>query len=931
MQKRAARRGVRALAFLLCLLMVVSLLPVMGANAAEGGNTVVNPPDENQDTGLVLNKTLTESSNGDYWLVLEAYATGTVTSNTTTTPTDVVLLLDVSGSMSNKISNRDNTTRIAALKTAAKSFIDATAAKNAVITDPAQQHRISIVKFAGTEKQTVGNDTYYYSYQSPNYNYTQIVTELTTVDDSGKETLKDSIDALNVSGTTAADYGLNRAEAALQNNGEGRAKVIVLFTDGEPNHKIDFDESVAADAVNKAKTLKDAGTTIFTVSVLDSSDPTQNPTGNRATNMNKYMQAVSSNYPEATAKSDRSGWTVTFNTGNYQAGYYKKASSAAELSSIFTEISNSVGGTTVTLDGNAVLRDIISSDFTLPEGFNASSVTVQTADYQGNGKFAAPVPAASGITASVNGSIVDVTGFSYKDHYVVDASSDGQVKAGGQKLIVTINGLIPVDSRGTDVATYSNTEASGIYTAASDTEPFVPFSRPYTYIPVHTKVLDFSMTANIATAVQQTSGKLAGTYGTFTANSGDLTYKLGKSVKDGNLVFDGVDSVLFYGNYNADNDELSRWNKVNVIPANNVYFDDDLLKEQSTFTDGDYGYDKKVPTTTETVDNLNSDTQVNKTTSFTFKGTRIDVYCTTEASSGAIVAKLYDAEHKLINGILMDNKYQSGTLYNVPTISFGDLEYGEYTLVIGANNGSNYKLDGVRVYHPADETNETVQSAYAADDESSAVFTQVRKLLLDTTSDTLMADGNVLGVVYTDATRGDGQTHDTNVVGTYKDLGPKNEVYLAKNNGIAFQIPNYNGQKVMVGLSAPDSENHTGIVSVPAGDNATTNINVVSAVDMYYEVTPTTQGYVFIKNTGDALISVTNVKVSGTGASSASFEVGPQLMSYVASFDTLNVVQPEPEPTPDPEPTVNNNTVSAIIRAIWAQVMDGIGKLFGRL
>lgn len=937
MQKRAARRGTRALAFLLCLLMVVSLLPVMGASAAEGvGGNEVSPAVPAQVTnGLTLNKTLTEDTNGNYRLVLEAYATGAVTSTTSTTPTDVVLLLDVSGSMENSISDNDRTTRIEALQNAAKLFIDKTAEKNAAITDSTQQHRISIVKFAGTEKDTIGNDTYEGKNGSFTYtsNNTQIVKGLTVVNENGKTELEDAVNALTVAGATSADYGLNRAEAALQNSGDSRAKVIVLFTDGEPNHYSDFDTKVAAAAVNKAKTLKDAGTTIFTVSVLDSSDPTQNPTNYFAKNMNKYMQAVSSNYPNATATSrnGNNSWdNLTFNTGNYQAGYYKKASNSAELTDIFAEISNSVGGTTVTLDGNAVLRDIISSDFTLPEGFNSSNVKVETAEYQGNGQFATPVSAANGITATVNGKTVDVTGFSYKDHYVVDGSSDGQVQTGGQKLIVTIDGLIPVDSKGTDIETYSNEAESGIYTAASDTEPFVPFNQPWTKIPVYTKVLDFSMTANIATYVQQTNGDLQGTYGKFNLdNAENLTYKLGTSVKDNNLVFDGVDSALFYGDYNGDNDNLSRWTKVNVIPANNVYFDDDLLNVPSDFNDDDYGYDAAVESVDYDVDNL--DASVTKT--LTFTGTGIDVYCTTESNSGSVYAKLraVGADGNVINSLVtdkagntvmdgsMNNTYDSvPSLINVPTLSFTGLNYGTYQLTIRTGNNTNYKLDGVRIYNPANDDAKNVAAESGVD--VNAQFVNVRDTLLSATPKALTE-----GAVYVD------HDHETEDISVYEKIGPKNEVYLAQNQMVGFQLTGVPaGAKVLVGLSAPENQG-SATAKVTYG-NEVTELSVNSAIDMYYPVTVGDNGYVVIENTSNVLLSVTNVQISGgDSASNAILMSSPELMSYMAEFDSLEVVQPEPEPTPDPEPTVNNNTVSAIIRAIWTQVMDGIGKLFGRL
>lgn len=940
MQKRAARRGTRALAFLLCLLMVVSLLPVMGASAAEGvGGNEVSPAVPAQVTnGLTLNKTLTEDTNGNYRLVLEAYATGAVISTTSTTPTDVVLLLDVSGSMEKSISDNDRTTRIEALQNAAKLFIDKTAEKNAAITDSTQQHRISIVKFAGTEKDTIGNDTYEGKNGSFTYtsNNTQIVKGLTVVNENGKTELEDAVNALTVAGATSADYGLNRAEAALQNSGDGRAKVIVLFTDGEPNHYSGFDTEVAAAAVNKAKTLKDAGTTIFTVSVLDSSDPTQNPTNYSAKNMNKYMQAVSSNYPNATATSrnGNNSWdNLTFNTGNYQAGYYKKASNSAELTDIFEEISNSVGGTTVTLDGNAVLRDIISSDFTLPEGFNSSNVKVETAEYQGNGQFATPVSAANGITATVNGKTVDVTGFSYKDHYVVDGSSDGQVQTGGQKLIVTINGLIPVDSKGTDIETYSNEAESGIYTAASDTEPFVPFNQPWTKIPVYTKVLDFSMTANIATYVQQLS-KNSAIYGNFELKNETLTYKLGTSVERGNLVFDGVDSALFYGDYNGDNDSLSRWNKVNVIPANNVYFDDDLLNKQSTFTDGDYGYDVNVPDTTVTTPVQPENGKNMAVRAFTFTGSRIDLYCTTADDTRTVTAAIYKTSEyeanpnsEPIRMMAMNNRYQSGTLYNVPTLSFDMETRDTYTVVLYASATANYQLDGIRVYNPGSAD---VDAMYEAG-EQNATFLKVRDLLLnaDDGQGSFGAINGQAGVVYVDNINKQGQT--TADIGTYQDIGPKNEVYLANGNAIAFKVDGYqDGMKVMVGLSAPEG---TAASTVKLSNGSTTKEQTISSVvDMYYEVTPNTDGYVVIQNTGDSLISVTNVKVSGTAdGAAATLSVDEGLLTYMASFNSLEVTEPDAEPDPTPDTTPNQTTITATINAIWNRVMNGIAKLFGRL
>ena len=139
------------------------------------------------------------------------------------------------------------------------------------------------------------------------------------------------------------------------------------------------------------------------------------------------------------------------------------------------------------------------------------------------------------------------------------------------------------------------------------------------------------------------------------------------------------------------------------------------------------------------------------------------------------------------------------------------------------------------------------------------------------------------------------------------------------------------GMKVMVGLSAPETGN--GRVNLSSGANVeSTAIN--STVDMYYAVTPNANGYVVIENTGDALISVTNVKLSGTanvsGASTLSVDEG--LLTYMASFNSLEVTEPTPvDPEPSPDTPAQNNTISAIIHAIWAQVKTSIDRLFGRL
>ena len=444
------------------------------------------------------------------------------------------------------------------------------------------------------------------------------------------------------------------------------------------------------------------------------------------------------------------------------------------------------------------------------------------------------------------------------------------------------------------------------------------------------------MTANIARNVinkNTRKGVQVENGGTFTyGDDKTLTFKPTVATADGNytLPFTGVSSALYYGvDYAAVDSPSNAWTWVNVIPANNVYYDDDLLNSSSTFTDGNYGYESAVENAE------NNTTAITKGTfkTFTFTGTGIDVYCTTESTSGSVFAQLRkvnkDGSLSVVSGvsdISMNDTYQSGTLYNVPTISFRGLDYGTYQLKIYTDKTVDYQLDGVRVYNPANENDKIVKDAYANDNEQNATFLKVRDLLIEANSFN-SGETSIIGAVYTD------DIPDNATIADYEKIGPKNEVYLDYGDAIAFKVDGYqDGKTVMVGLSAPAEGSNAGKVTMSNGsDKAETPVN--SAVDMYYKVTPTAKGYVVIENTGSSLISVTNVKLSGTananGAGTLSVDEG--LLTYMASFNTLNVVQPEPEPTPDPEPPLNNNTVSSIIHAIWSSVRDSIGRLFGRL
>ena len=287
-------------------------------------------PDDPTLSAPAREKTVTANGDGTYKVALNV--TGAKSTDTgeivTNQPLDIVLVLDVSGSMDGPLSGG---TKIDALKTAVNGFIDATADENATITDRSQRNRIALVKFAGTEKTSVGNDFYREDWSS--YNYTQIVSNLTD-EVSG---LTDTVDGLRAAGATSADYAFDRAEEALDQARSDAKKVVIFFTDGEPNHGSGFDPIVAATAVNKAKSLKDAGTTIYSIGVVSGANP-----GDTSSNLNKYMHGISSNYPNATATSwTRRGtkyWSADLGDRAETSSYYKAATDAGQLNNIFESI-----------------------------------------------------------------------------------------------------------------------------------------------------------------------------------------------------------------------------------------------------------------------------------------------------------------------------------------------------------------------------------------------------------------------------------------------------------------------------------------------------------------------------------------------------------------------------------------------------------------
>ena len=301
-----------------------------------------------QNVGRIwTDKTVKETAaneESDFLTTLSAISS---TSDTTVSgkPLDIVLVLDASGSMNDPMGDGGSIQRIVALKNAANSFIGTIAKQNEKIKDENKQHQVAIVKFAGKKKKSdeVGNDKYREGLNT--YNYSQTMQKLTACSGNGAKSLKETINSITPAGATHADYGLQLAEGISSERADAK-KVVVFFTDGSPTSWDGFENEVANDAINSAKKIKDKGADIYTIGIFSGVNPSDEPTADDTSKENKFMHAVSSNYPVAsssiTYKNRREVWTIDYGKRAENSDYYKSATSASELEKIFEEISGSI-------------------------------------------------------------------------------------------------------------------------------------------------------------------------------------------------------------------------------------------------------------------------------------------------------------------------------------------------------------------------------------------------------------------------------------------------------------------------------------------------------------------------------------------------------------------------------------------------------------
>jgi len=440
-----------------------------------------------QKAAVSATKTVTPiGDSSEYLLNLETFVKGQgLNSTAKSSDMDIILVLDVSGSMEG--------TKMTNLISAAKGFVDIIKADG---TKHSATHRISIVKFACNKNLEIGDNKGSYNGYS-NMNYSQVVLDYTDATTAGVSTLKTAIGKLTAAGATHSDYGMQLAQNVISGTGltstlkgarTDAIKTVVMFTDGTPTSGSSFEDSVANGAVTAAKTMKGNGVIVYTIGLFDNGTAS-------STKVTNYMNAVSSNYPNATSYTSR-GTRVSSDKD-----YYYVTTDPNDLAGIFSKIGEDISKANAGINlkkDEVVLKDIITPSFTLPEG--ASSITVKVATIDQVQTQSATDPTITGYTwkdetvvysggrnvstveaykdiavaVSTDGKTIDVTGFDFSTYWVgPDITKSGtsvtkiETHPNGKKLIIQI--AIQFDPNATESGKIStNGEGSAVY--AGDVE-----------------------------------------------------------------------------------------------------------------------------------------------------------------------------------------------------------------------------------------------------------------------------------------------------------------------------------------------------------------------------------------------------------------------------------------------------------------------------
>ncbi len=557
---------------------------------------------------------------------------------------------------------------------------------------------------------------------------------------------------------------------------------------------------------------------------------------------------------------------------------------------------------------------------------------------------------------------VDITGYNFSEWFISEEHTKGY------KMVVTIDRVEAMDDVEWSRSTATNNEQSGLWLPADEhgnRQLLLPFDQPTTIFVERAYVLDYGkeftlsgwyfddedgknatpvhIDCDISNGMNWFDPENPNTTNAINGKYGNTKYG-NVQVKDGMVTYSptsinwgGYDQFYVFGDTwrktvlaQDANENGNLWNKVTVIPANNIYYEDSFITTEDTTQNGIQGFtftgdwtivgsdsgNPEVPEHMESTpygdvhgwtDSLSDDLtytdgsahatglngEMGASAEFTFTGTGVEVYTRTNATSGMVVAVLNrkvtgsdGAESTvLMKSIAVDNLAMSGDYYHIPTVAFKELPYGTYTLRLIATAANmaatgkryEYYIDGVRIHNPLGNTtnyqSNIIKDAYGL--ETNAVFTEVRDILLDygdfNTELPDSTDGK-LGAVFIDWIQ-DGQGSKNDATGTGK---PSYEIGTFKTYGPKNEVYLSAGQAIVLKV-AEGNTYYVGLKSM-TGASVTANVSGIDqaeptaiklahTTDMYYQVTPA-NGYIVIQNgnTDGAILSITNLRTTNLKA-----------------------------------------------------------------
>ena len=759
------------------------------------------------------------------------------------------------------------------------------------------------------------------------------------VDGQLNPNLQFAIDRYVSKGTTHTEMGLAMADLILAENApraytdpvtgkEGTSKqIVILFTDGQTSDPDNYDadgNAVAADDKNgipsyqtifyRSNRIKHKGATIYTISVADEE------TGNVT---QKWMDQVSSNHTKLYTTSGGNPYGHTAAKDIYDSSlaltngkYYMNIENVADLDDIFESITTDISSSksNVSLGKTAVMQDYLANGLIFPEDFGFNNITLYTETIKtkdgitytrtnkrpftnnGDGTYTL-----GGTTVTVafnkNLGLITATGFDYSSYFV----STGQ---NGNSLILEIRGVEATEETPTDALLDTNTKQSGIaYKDSEGKSGLYPFEQPKTQLASKTYVMDYAKPMTISAAdwgnvigIADSSrlnlndvtavslDEIVTDYGTFAKNGDSYTFTPSTMQWDQPASFYVLRTLATEDVPAGVTTGVNQWMRINVVPANNIYYEDDFAGIDYT---GNWTTDGTVGNSTENPEGSNGDAEgvhgweenlkdqqysdglahmgmvsadTKAEATFTFTGTGVDIYSRTNTTTGTVLVTLrggkyheeYGGYYEVSKTLIVDNISESGDYYQIPTVFFMDLPYDTYTVTIRVTTAAPerfaYYLDGIRIYKPLQE-----DIGYAVAEQGARV-SLIRDLLAANGKDSaVFIDKTEDGTV--------GALKDYNAT-EYGIYGPKNEVYLAPGQSITFKVDIREDAYYYVGLKCPTGSGNA-VAKVSNGAETALEIGISHATDLYYLVTPDAEGYITIQNTGTGLLSVTKLRIAG--------------------------------------------------------------------